>query len=105
MPVKDTLNVCMIGYRFMGRAHSNAYMKVDKFWDVDIHPVMHTVVGRNAKDLEAFAKRWGWQKATTDWRGSVADHHSGSRNQDGVSRLSVLPERRHGAPQWAAAAG
>ncbi len=73
MPSKDKLNICMIGYRFMGRAHSNAYLKVDKFWDVDIHPVMHTVVGRNAADLQAFAKRWGWQKASTDWRESVTD--------------------------------
>ena len=38
-------------------------------------------------------------------RDSVADHESGARNPDAVSRLSVLPERRHGARQWAAAAG
>ena len=71
MPVKDSLNVCMIGYRFMGRAHSNAYLKVDKFWDVDIHPVMHTVVGRDGKAVQAFAKRWGWQKSSTDWKAAV----------------------------------
>ncbi len=69
----NALNVCMIGYRFMGRAHSNAYMKVDKFFDVDLHPVMHTVVGRNAGDLAAFARRWGWQHHTTDWRKAVTD--------------------------------
>ncbi len=67
------LNVCMIGYRFMGRAHSNAYLKVGKFFDAPIEPVMHTVVGRNEKDLRAFASRWGWQNATTDWRKAVAD--------------------------------
>ncbi len=71
MPVKDSLNVCMIGYRFMGRAHSNAYLKVDKFWDVDIHPVMHTVVGRDGKAVQAFAKRWGWQKSSIDWKSAV----------------------------------
>ena len=32
------LNVCMIGYRFMGRAHSNAYLKVGKFFDVPLNP-------------------------------------------------------------------
>jgi predicted dehydrogenase len=63
----------MIGYRFMGRAHSNAYTKVGKFFDVPIRPVMHTVVGRNAADLEAFRDRWGWQQATTDWRAAVTD--------------------------------
>jgi predicted dehydrogenase len=69
----NSVNVCMIGYRFMGRAHSNAYMKVDKFFDVDLHPVMHTVVGRDAQALAAFAKRWGWQKSSTDWKASVTD--------------------------------
>jgi len=73
MSKATTLNVCMIGYRFMGRAHSNAYMKVDKFFDVDLHPVMHTVVGRKATDLQAFAQRWGWLKSTTDWAAAVAD--------------------------------
>ena len=73
MPLKDKLNVCLIGYRFMGRAHSNAYMTVEKFWDLDIHPIMHTVVGRDAQAVGAFAKRWGWQKASTNWRESVTD--------------------------------
>jgi predicted dehydrogenase len=68
-----TLNVSMIGYRFMGRAHSNAYLKVDKFFDVAIKPVMHTVVGRNAVEVEKFRKRWGWQKATTSWKAAVTD--------------------------------
>jgi len=51
MAKRSNVNVCMIGYRFMGRAHSNAYLKVDKFFDVEKKPVMHTVVGRNANDL------------------------------------------------------
>ena len=70
---EKNLNVCMIGYRFMGRAHSNAYLKVDKFWDVNLHPVMHTVVGRNQPAVEEFAQRWGWQKASTDWQSAVTD--------------------------------
>jgi predicted dehydrogenase len=70
---KADLNICMIGYRFMGRAHSNAYMKVGKFFDVPMNPVMHTVVGRNPKDLEAFRARWGWQQTSTDWEAAVTD--------------------------------
>jgi len=69
----NTLNVCMIGYRFMGRAHSNAYMKVGKFFPVDLQPVMHTVVGRNRADLEVFKDQWGWQNASVDWRKAVAN--------------------------------
>ena len=32
---------------------------------------MHTVVGRNAAELDAFAARWGWQATTTDWRAAI----------------------------------
>jgi predicted dehydrogenase len=66
-----TVNVALIGSKFMGRAHSNAWLKVAKFFPVDPLPVMHTVVGRDAGDLEAFAQRWGWQHASTDWQAVV----------------------------------
>ena len=66
-----TINVALIGSKFMGRAHSNAWLNVPRFFDVDPRPVMHTVVGRNAADLDAFAARWGWLVATTDWRAAI----------------------------------
>ena len=68
----DTINICLIGQKFMGRAHSNAYSQVGKFFDVPLLPVMHTICGRDQKELEAFAKRWGWKNATTDWRNAIA---------------------------------
>jgi len=55
----------------MGRAHSNAYLKVGKFFELPLQPVMHTVVARNAQELEAFARRWGWQNCSTDCRSVV----------------------------------
>ncbi len=61
-------NVAMIGSKFMGRAHSNAYHNVAQFFDLPLQPVMHTVSARNADELSAFARRWGWQNTTTDWR-------------------------------------
>jgi predicted dehydrogenase len=64
----SAINVALIGTKFMGRAHSNAWLNVSRFFDVDPRPVMHTVAGRNADDLEAFAARWGWRSASTDWR-------------------------------------
>lgn len=67
------LNVALIGTKFMGRAHSNAYITAPKFFNLPLHPVMHTVVGRNRDDLEAFAKRWGWQNTSTDWKAVVND--------------------------------
>jgi predicted dehydrogenase len=67
----DSLNVTLLGSKFMGRTHSNAWLNVAKFFPVDPEPVMHTVVARNAAELEAFARRWGWQQTTTDWRAAV----------------------------------
>lgn len=65
------INIALLGSKFMGRAHSNAWLNVGKFFSVDPLPVMHTVVGRNEDDLRTFAQRWGWQRHTTDWRAAV----------------------------------
>ena len=70
---QSTLNVCLIGQKFMGRAHSNAYLKVAKFFDLPILPVMHTIAGRNQSELAKFQHRWGWQNAATDWKNVLLD--------------------------------
>ena len=67
----DQINIALLGSKFMGRAHSNAWSKVASFFDVDLAPVLHTVVGRNAEELAAFADRWGWQHASTDWEAAA----------------------------------
>ncbi len=72
MPGKKC-NVALIGTKFMGRAHSNAFLKVAKFFQPPVQPVMHTVAARNKKELKAFASRWGWQNSTTDWKAAVSD--------------------------------
>ena len=68
-----TINVALVGSKFMGRAHSNAWLNVAKFFDCDPQPVMHSVVGRNADELSAFAERWGWRNSSTDWRAAITD--------------------------------
>ncbi|HEY5424440.1 MAG TPA: Gfo/Idh/MocA family oxidoreductase [Ilumatobacteraceae bacterium] len=73
----NTINIAMLGSKFMGRAHSNAWLNVAKFFDVDPRPTMHTVVGRNASELGEFAERWGWQHHTTDWRVAVTSDEIG----------------------------
>lgn len=65
------INIAMIGSKFMGRAHSNAYMKVGKFFDLSRQPVMHTVTARDKADLADFAPRWGWKHFTTNWQDVV----------------------------------
>ncbi len=68
---KNNCNVALIGTKFMGRAHSNAYMKVGKFFDLPVQPVMHTVCGRDAKHTPAFAEKWGWQNDSLDYEEMV----------------------------------
>ena len=46
-----TVNVALIGSKFMGRVHSNAYLKVGKFFDLPVMPVMDTVTARDGKDF------------------------------------------------------
>jgi predicted dehydrogenase len=65
---KQQLNVAIIGYGFMGRAHSNAYRKVGNFFDLEYDPVMKVASARQPDQLEAFAANWGWQETDTDWR-------------------------------------
>src|ERR1700683_4901952 len=67
------INLCLIGQKFMGRTHSNAALKVGKFFDLPQLPVMHTICGRDVAELGAFAKRWGWQHFTSDWQSAVKD--------------------------------
>ncbi|NIA14182.1 MAG: Gfo/Idh/MocA family oxidoreductase [Nitrospiraceae bacterium] len=62
------LNIGLIGYGFMGRAHSNAYLKVNKFFDLGYEPVLKAACARKKEKLEPFAKNWGWESIETDWR-------------------------------------
>ena len=68
-----TLNVGMIGYKFMGRAHSNAWLKADKFFDLKARPVMQVICGRDRTGVSQAARRWGWNQFVTDWRDVVND--------------------------------
>ena len=72
-----SLNVALIGSKFMGRAHSNAWLKVAKFFEVDQLPSMHTVVGRSSSDLVDFAAQWGWHHTSTDWQAVVTSPEIG----------------------------
>ncbi len=70
----NTCNVALLGQGFMGRTHSNAYLKVAKFFhDLPLKPVMHTTFGMPAEKPEVFAERWGWQNFSDDWKKVVAD--------------------------------
>lgn len=68
MSAEKTLNIGMIGYGFMGKAHSNAYCKVNHFFDLEYRPVLKAVCARNEERVKAFADQWGYESVETDWR-------------------------------------
>lgn len=67
-----TLRIGMIGYGFMGRAHSNAFRKVGNFFDLKRQPVLQAACGRNEEAVKAFANQWGYASIETDWRKLIA---------------------------------
>lgn len=64
----DKLNIAMIGYGFMGRAHSNAWRQVRSFFDVPYEPVLKVICGRNETEVKRAADRFGWQEHASDWQ-------------------------------------
>src|SRR6266700_3337330 len=66
------LNVAMIGSQFMGRAHSNAWRQVGRFFDLPVEPVMKVVCGRQADGVAKAAQALGWQEHATAWQEVVA---------------------------------
>jgi predicted dehydrogenase len=67
-----TVRIAMIGYAFMGAAHSQAWRNVHRFFDLGVHPEMAVVVGRDGAKAAEAAERLGWQSFATDWREVVA---------------------------------
>src|SRR5690349_6750386 len=62
------LRIGLIGYGFMGKAHSNAYRRVPNFFNLEYTPMLKAVCGRDKEKAEAFAKQWGYESVETDWR-------------------------------------
>jgi predicted dehydrogenase len=72
MAEKRPLNIGMVGYGFMGRTHSNAFGKVNQFFDLGYQPVLKAICGRDNDKTHGFAAKWGYQSYETDWRALVA---------------------------------
>ncbi|HWO96541.1 MAG TPA: Gfo/Idh/MocA family oxidoreductase [Bacillus sp. (in: firmicutes)] len=58
----------MIGYKFMGKAHSHAYRDLPFFFDTEAVPVLQAIAGRNEEGVRKAAQRMGWASYETDWR-------------------------------------
>ncbi|KRV48030.1 dehydrogenase [Wenjunlia vitaminophila] len=67
-----TLGVGMVGYAFMGAAHSQGWRTASRVFDLPLRPVMAAICGRDATAVRSAAHRHGWAAAETDWRALVA---------------------------------
>jgi predicted dehydrogenase len=69
---KQKLRIGMVGYGFMGRTHSNAFLTAPRFFDLPYQPELTAICARNADRAKAFAENWGYQSTETDWRKLIA---------------------------------
>jgi predicted dehydrogenase len=67
-----SLRVAMIGYGFMGAAHSQGWRTAHRVFDLPAEPEMAVLVGRNAAAVDQAARKWGWAESATDWWKVVA---------------------------------
>jgi predicted dehydrogenase len=65
------LSVGLVGYGFMGRTHSNAFLQAPRFFDLAYRPVLKAVCARNGERAKRFAENWGYQHIEKDWRALV----------------------------------
>jgi predicted dehydrogenase len=65
---KPTLGVGMVGYAFMGKAHSQAWRTVNAAFDLPYRMEMSAIAGRNEENVKAAAAQFGWNSYETDWR-------------------------------------
>jgi predicted dehydrogenase len=65
---KKQLNIGLVGYGFMGRAHSNAFLQAGRFFDLPYSAKLKAVCARNVERAQSFADNWGYESVETDWR-------------------------------------
>jgi predicted dehydrogenase len=85
-----TIGVAMLGYAFMGKAHSLA-LNALRHLEVDVEPELVSISGRNREAVEAARARWGWAEAVTDWREQVADERVQLFDNGGPNAVHAEP--------------
>ena len=73
MTTRRTLAVGLVGYNFMGKAHSNAWRQAPRFFELPADLRLKTICGRNAAAVRKAAQQLGWESTETDWRDVVRD--------------------------------
>ena len=86
------IGVGMLGYAFMGKAHSNAFRKIDYMtWPPPLKPRLVSIAGRNEEAVSEAAGRYGFERWTSDWRELVADPAIGLFDNLGPNDLHAEP--------------
>src|SRR2546422_3568523 len=86
------IGVGMLGYAFMGKAHSTAFRKIAYMpWPPPLVPRLVSIAGRNEEAVAAAAHRYGYERWTTDWRELVADPEIGLFDNGGPNVVHAEP--------------
>jgi predicted dehydrogenase len=86
------IGIGMLGYAFMGKAHSNAFKKIAYItWPPPLSPRLVGIAGRSEDAVGEAARRYGYDYATTDWRDLVADERIGLFDNGGPNSLHAEP--------------
>ena len=87
-----TIGVGMLGYGFMGKAHSNAYKTLSYMtWPPPLMPRLVAIAGRNEQGVAGAARRYGFEDHVTDWRALVADERIGLFDNASTNDLHAEP--------------
>jgi predicted dehydrogenase len=86
------IGVGMLGYAFMGKAHSNAYRTIEYMtWPPPLRPALVAIAGRNQDAVAEAARRYGFSEPISDWRALVADDRIGLLDNTGPNNLHAEP--------------
>jgi predicted dehydrogenase len=90
--VTEEIAVGMLGYAFMGKAHSNAFRKIAYMtWPPPLMPRLALIAGRNEEAVREAAERYGYEHWTTDWHDLVADPSIGLFDNGGPNSVHAEP--------------
>jgi predicted dehydrogenase len=89
---EETIGVGMLGYAFMGKAHSNAYKTLSYMtWPPPYLPRLVAIAGRNEEAVSEAARRYGFDGYVTDWRELVQDERIALFDNSGPNNLHTEP--------------
>ncbi|MDQ0972221.1 putative dehydrogenase [Neobacillus niacini] len=93
---KKQVRIGMVGYKFMGKAHTHAYRDVSFYFDNKVEPVLQALCGRDEVGVKEAAAKMGWRSYETDWRKLIA--------RDDIDLIDIVtPNHNHAEIAIAAA--